>query len=199
MPIYKFNDRNIDKLNSMLAEDETFSSLQDLLDKNIIIEVPADKPMTKTLETLTCNDSLRDSEGNIVELVATTEGMAAYMHGDFVRWRQKKALKEDGYTIVQPESETKCSTSKKNCQASCCCGGGGGGPAMEMKSESERWKPASGQRYYYVDFDACKEDEYWDNDSIDRLRYDAGNVWKTEEAALEAAEKTKALWRSLRK
>ena len=62
---------------------------------------------------------------------------------------------------------------------------------------SERWKPEHGETYYYTDSIGAVDDYKWTDDPADRLYYESGNCFKTEEEAEAAAEKVKALLLSL--
>lgn len=83
-----------------------------------------------------------------------------------------------------------------------------GGPILNEKErllaegwieEVGQWKPKLGEEYWAIDFDyddGVSQDR-WDDLEADRNRFEAGNYFKTDEDALAAAEKVRALLLSL--
>ncbi len=59
------------------------------------------------------------------------------------------------------------------------------------------WKPREGEKYYVPSIAIRPEDMhyyyYWDNDGVDRKRYDMGIVCKTKEEAIALTEKMLAV------
>lgn len=68
---------------------------------------------------------------------------------------------------------------------------------MTTKKKTKRWKPKVGEEYWFVDTTGIHRISRWYNDLYDKYRYKFGNVFQTEEQAIAAAEKIKALLRSL--
>lgn len=64
---------------------------------------------------------------------------------------------------------------------------------FEEANESTRWKPELGQKYYYLDSNGLVYDNIWADDSIDSIRFEIGNCFKTEEEAERVVEYLKAL------
>lgn len=59
------------------------------------------------------------------------------------------------------------------------------------------WKPDVGDEYWYVSMLSETDSYHWYNDAHDNTLYSCGNVFKTKEEAIAAAEKVKALLLSL--
>lgn len=64
---------------------------------------------------------------------------------------------------------------------------------FEEIDESNRWRPKMGQKYYFLDGGGFVYDDRWDDDSVDRGRFEIGNCFKTEEEAERVVEYLKAL------
>lgn len=62
---------------------------------------------------------------------------------------------------------------------------------------TERWKPESGEWYWYVGSDIVPYEDQWENFYLDGDYYESGNCFRTEEETKAAAEKVKALLLSL--
>lgn len=64
------------------------------------------------------------------------------------------------------------------------------------------WKPREGEKYYVPRIAIRPEDMhyyyYWDNDGVDRKRYDMGIVCKTKEEAIALTEKMLAVAKEVR-
>lgn len=63
---------------------------------------------------------------------------------------------------------------------------------FEEIPESRRWRAGEGERYWCVQSDGEKADDYEDKMDVDDLRYELGNYFKTEEEAQKAANWLKA-------
>ena len=63
----------------------------------------------------------------------------------------------------------------------------------------ERWKPEKGNRYWFISDKGFVIFSYWQDDEIDNVRYNFGNVFRTEIQAKQALEKVKKLLLSLNK
>lgn len=61
----------------------------------------------------------------------------------------------------------------------------------------EKWKPEYREVYWFVGGDLELYRSNWDDHSVDRTRFEANNVFRTEEAAEDAAKKIKELLNGL--
>lgn len=72
---------------------------------------------------------------------------------------------------------------------------------FEEVKEPTRWKPDTGQKYYYVDSDGSVDSDIWNiwnnYSAIDHGRFEIGNCFQTEEEAEKAVDKLKA-WKRLK-
>lgn len=64
---------------------------------------------------------------------------------------------------------------------------------FEEIKESTRWKPDTGQKYYFLDNNGLAYDSIWADDYIDRSRFEIGNCFQTKEEAERVVEYLKAL------
>ena len=65
--------------------------------------------------------------------------------------------------------------------------------------EAGRWKPKLGEDYWVINFSLAGGvfQDTWDDGSVDSIRLERGNVFKTEKEATAAAKKVRALLLSL--
>ena len=68
---------------------------------------------------------------------------------------------------------------------------------FEEVKESTRWKPDTGQKYYFLDSNGLVYHNIWADDSIDSIRSGIGNCFETREEAEKAVKKLKA-WKRLK-
>lgn len=64
---------------------------------------------------------------------------------------------------------------------------------FEQINEPTRFKPDTGQEYYFLDSNGLVYDNTWSDDSIDRSRFDIGNCFQSEEEIDRAVEYLEAL------
>lgn len=68
---------------------------------------------------------------------------------------------------------------------------------FEEINESTLWKPDEDQKYYLLDSNGLVHGSIWADDSVDRIRFEIGNCFQTEEEAEKVVEKLKA-WKRLK-
>lgn len=64
---------------------------------------------------------------------------------------------------------------------------------FEEIKESNRWKPETDQKYYYLDSDGTALGDEWNDWSLEDDRFDIGNCFQTKEEAEQVKEYLKAL------
>lgn len=64
---------------------------------------------------------------------------------------------------------------------------------FEEVKEPTRLMPDEGQKYYLLDSNGLVHGSIWADDSVDRIRFDIGNCFQTEEEAEQVIEYLKAL------